>query len=99
MLLYFTTSDYGDLQRLLTISFLQYFSLGDVQIAAVDVMSSVDGRAYEVEHCSCGVGYSGLSCEVCTRLSCYAAVQHHKMSLAISDLPNHATTITKASLS
>lgn len=61
-------------------------------------MSSGDGRAYEVEHCSCGVGYSGLSCEVCTRLSCYAIVELHKMSLARSHLPNHVTTITKSKL-
>ena len=29
-------------------------------------MPSDDGRAYEVEKCNCGVGYDGLSCEVCT---------------------------------
>ncbi|KAK2550366.1 Laminin-like protein epi-1 [Acropora cervicornis] len=50
-------------------------SLGDVQIATVDVMSSVDGRAYEVEHCSCGVGYSGLSCERCAR-------GHHRVNVS-----------------
>lgn len=40
-------------------------SFGDVKIAEVDEISSGAGRADDVEQCSCGVGYSGLSCEVC----------------------------------
>ena len=42
-----------------------FFSLGGVQIAAVDDVQTLAGKAYDVEQCSCGVGYSGLSCEVC----------------------------------
>ena len=44
---------------------MSYVSLGDVKITEVDDMPSDAGRANEVEQCSCGVGYSGLSCEVC----------------------------------
>lgn len=39
-------------------------SLGDFEVADVVTAPSVAGRAYDVEHCNCGQGYSGLSCEV-----------------------------------
>lgn len=39
-------------------------SLGDFKVADVGPAPSVAGRAYNVEHCNCGQGYSGLSCEV-----------------------------------
>ena len=49
------------------VNFLSYVSLGDVKITEVDDMQSDAGRANEVEQCNCGVGYSGLSCEVCVQ--------------------------------
>lgn len=39
-------------------------SLGDFKVADVGPAPSVAGRAYDVEQCDCGQGYSGLSCEV-----------------------------------
>ena len=38
-----------------------------MKITEVDDMQSDAGRANEVEQCNCGVGYSGLSCEVRVR--------------------------------
>ncbi|XP_078373908.1 laminin subunit alpha-like [Oculina patagonica] len=42
-------------------------SLGDVEVSEVSDMVSDAGRAYDVEQCSCGAGYTGLSCERCAR--------------------------------
>lgn len=39
-------------------------SLGDVEVSDVSDTVSEAGRAYDVEQCSCGTGYTGLSCEV-----------------------------------
>ena len=40
------------------------FSLGDVEVSDASDMVSEAGIAFDVEQCSCGTGYTGLSCEV-----------------------------------
>ncbi|KAK3731434.1 hypothetical protein QZH41_013619, partial [Actinostola sp. cb2023] len=40
-------------------------SFGGVNVADVQDSPSVQGRALDVEHCSCGPEYTGLSCERC----------------------------------
>lgn len=40
------------------------FSLGGVEVSEASDMVSDAGVAYDVEQCSCGTGYTGLSCEV-----------------------------------
>ena len=51
------------------------FSLGDVKVSDVSDMVSEAGRAYDVEQCSCGTGYTGLSCEVWHSLICELHVE------------------------
>ena len=52
------------------VKYLIIFSLGDVEVSDVSDMVSEAGRAYDVEQCSCGAGYTGLSCEVWRSLTC-----------------------------
>ena len=40
------------------------FSFGGVEVSEASDMVSDAGVAYDVEQCSCGTGYTGLSCEV-----------------------------------
>lgn len=55
---------------IITVMFFIIFSLGDVKVSDLSDMVSEAERAYDVEQCSCGTGYTGLSCEVWRSLSC-----------------------------